>query len=698
VQSRGPRSKSTRWILMFISLQLWFCNANGQTIQDYRTETIKLSDFLQRYHVEPRKIDDRFSVDVYNATLAALDPQKVIFTGQDVAWLNAYRESIDDEINGKNWSFVEKLSDRYHSGLLRAQFWTSEILKGDIDWNPNESYSHHPARWAADETLLKTRLTQMLKAKVLEKIWWYMQRDSVEDATGLKVYEYEARDHVRNVEVRSINHVLNNKPDFKSYVSDVFLRAITTSFDPHSLYLSASDFEKFRDQLNTEDFYFGFTIDESDDGDVTIAALTPGGPAWKSGELQVSDVIVSMQPEQGDVIDLQGMSNDEVDELLDNVNEKKVEFVIRKTDGVLKKVTLKKERVTAEENFVRSFVLNGPKKVGYIHLPDFYTRWETAAGGSRCANDVAKEIIKLKKENIEGLIIDLRLNGGGSVDEALAMAGIFIDQGALAIMKDNKGMLTVLKDVNRGTIYDGPLVLMVNGFSASASEILAAAMQDYNRGLIVGSKTFGKATGQGILPLEPESNAVIALEKRQSFVKVTMEKLYRVTGATWQGRGVIPDIDLPDIFSVINITEEKMPHHLSADSVVKNTYLKPLKAIPTQEIKQRSRNRLVADESFKNLEASYLSLSGKLYDSLTTLRWSSFLKDALNEKRVQAKVQEIFSPVVHEYTVGNHTSDLQRFQIDDYSKRLNEEWKERLAHDIYLHETFRIMLDYIDLR
>ena len=260
----------------------------------------------------------------------------------------------------------------------------------------------------------------------------------------------------------------------------------------------------------------------------------------------------------------------------------------RKKDGTTRIVLLRKEKIENEENIVKGFVLKGEKKIGYILLPAFYTEWENESGSS-CANDVAKEIVKLKKENIDGLILDVRYNGGGSLGEAMEMIGIFVDEGPLMGQKQKAEKVIYLKDPNRGTIYNGPMALMVNGQSASASEILAASLQDYNRALIVGSNTYGKATMQQMMLLDTMTNRPTQIGNAKDIVKITTGKLYRLSGETAQMNGVSPDIVLPDAFDGLDYREKFSSFALPADKVAKNAYYKPLAALPVNELPEKVR-------------------------------------------------------------------------------------------------------------
>lgn len=691
--------------LVLLTVSAIFSNiagAYGQTTRDFKTEATLLRDALLAYHVAPRTIDDRFSEDVYNYMLEELDPEKIFFTQEDIQSFAAYHTLIDNELNGNNWVFLKLITDRYQSSLKRAGINVQQILGAPIQWKSGQTFDPEPKTWEADAQYLKVRQSLWLKQQILEKVAWLADRDSVSAEGALQKYEREAIQRVEKAQARNISRILHHSTGFENYVGAVFLRSMTAVFDPHSVYLSAADLRNFMGELSAEDYYFGFSIDENDDGEVEITALTPGSPAWRCGELHVSDVLISLQWQGHETIDLTGITLEDVNQVLTDIQEQVVEFTVKKADGQEKKVRIKKEKMEAEENFVRSFILLGEHSVGYIHLPDFYTRWSNdETEGARCANDVAREIVKLKKDGIEGLVLDLRFNGGGSLYEAMAMAGIFIDEGPLGIIKGKEQHPITLKDINRGTIYDGPLALMVNGYSASASEFLAAAIQDYNRGIVVGSQTYGKATGQNILPLDPESDPARlrqALARGEGFIKVTTEKIYRVNGKSAQGIGIKPDIELPDILTALNLREEHMPFFITPDSVAKKTYYKPLPPLNTKVLKQKSQARLAQDSTFVRLTRSIKRLSVQLNQHAPVpLTWKDFWSTHQQVQQQAGVSPETWAKATTPYDVKNNTSENQRLSADGYARDFSAQWSANLKNDIYVHEAYRIMSDYIAL-
>ncbi|WP_315818899.1 S41 family peptidase [Paraflavitalea speifideaquila] len=324
-------------------------------------------------------------------------------------------------------------------------------------------------------------------------------------------------------------------------MANLWCSSLAACYDPHTAYFPPATKESFEGHLGKKQLEFGLTLDEDKDGNAQIAALKPGSPAFQSGQLNEGDKLQSVQTDNKPAVDVSTAGAAAINQVLSAAGSGKTVLTVKKADGSTRQVTLSKQKQLTddEEDKVKGFVLKGSKNIGYISLPAFYLDWEDEQGVNGCANDVGREIIKLKKENISGLILDLRYNGGGSLQEALELAGIFIDAGPVAQIKSRDPKVTTLKDINRGTVYDGPLLVLINGFSASASEMLAASLQDYNRALIVGATSYGKATAQEVLPLDTtiDRESYNGKAASDSYIKLTTSCLYRLTGATAQAQG-----------------------------------------------------------------------------------------------------------------------------------------------------------------
>ncbi|HOX81954.1 MAG TPA: carboxy terminal-processing peptidase [Chryseolinea sp.] len=686
--------------LLVILFVLGVYTSVAQT-RDFRKEAVLLKNLILQQHYHPKEINDEFSKQFYDELLKALDPDKIIFSESDLKPLLPFRAMLDDEFNGKQWSFFNILVTTYRKCLKRSELYVEQLSSMPFNWKVKEYLETDTVHWSANEIKLREKWRLWLKFSLLDRLATIYELDSIHHPDFFNQNELTARTRVKASELRSIRKVLNHQSGFENYVASIYFGTFISIFDPHSAYLSTTQMENFLSSLSTEGYYFGVTLDENDRGDVIISALAPGGPAWKSGEFQAGDVLLGLTWTGQEPVDLAGVSLEEVNQLLTDANHNSIEFTIKVTGGIQKSIPLRKEKISLEEVFVRSYILAGKNKIGYISLPDFYTQWGDESEGSRCASDVAKEVIKLKRENIEGLILDVRFNGGGSLQEAMAMAGIFIDEGPLGILRDGKQNETTLKDMNRGTVYDGPLVLMVNGQSASASEFLAAALQDYNRGLIVGSRTYGKATAQNFFPLDPNQKdgpTLESIKKGAGFATITTDKIYRVTGKTAQGLGITPDILLPDFYDLVIKREAMLPYALLPDSVYRQTYYKPRLPLPRMELRKQSTTRVSSNASFKTVEETLVWLKEKLLQQYQPdlLQWDNFLKESDEDNKHYTTFEVMQNESTSQFKVTNGPIDFQRIQADEYAQEFNKRWIERLKTDAYVEEAFLIVCDYID--
>ena len=693
--------KNVLFILIFLLFFIKTARSQGSSQQQAKA----LLQTIREKHYGPRIIDDSFSESLFDQFFENLDPDRVFFTIADLSGLSSFRKTLDDELNGKGWAFLNKIIPLYRLRLLQADSIIGDITSKPFDFSLNEFFSIvTDTTWPANEKVKRNKWYQTLKYETLEGLADIASVQHSQTGTINKKEilsrETQVRLMIKARRLRRVKSILQTAEGFETYVQSVYLDAIATCFDPHTNYFPETEKQNFESSLSKDGYYFGFALGENDKGEPSILHLDPGGPAWKTGELNKGDVLLQMKWEGKEPIDLVGADAGEVSSLLDGSNNDLLELTVKKTNGQVKPVQLRKEKMKGgDEDIVKSFLLNGSKKIGYISLPGFYTDWENE-GGSSCANDVAKEIVKLKKENINGLILDLRFNGGGSLGEALELAGIFIEEGPLCLIKGKDGKIVTWKDPNRGTIYDGPLIVLVNGQSASASELVAAALQDYNRAFIAGSATFGKATGQQIFPLQ-SGTSVITNER--GYAKITMEKIYRVTGKAAQRNGVMPDIVIPDIFDGLTYREKDMPHSLSDDTVKRNAYYKPMIQLPVSMIGVKSTTRIANDKNFQQIiSLQKLITEESEQTEPISLKWDEMekqLKKEIADARLsggqgfqQRKEGEIN---VTAFKPDNHSYDKNRLGNDELFSLINTHWIKRLGNDIYVEEAYRILVDYV---
>lgn len=686
-----------RLVLVVFPLFMIAQNAGAQQNKNFGTEARMLRNTILQNHVQPVSVDNKYSRWVFDQFIDNLDPDRLFFTQEDIRLVGPLREKIDDDLNTMSWIVLPQLTAMVKKSLERYQKSVTELGQQPVDFLKADIFDPDTT-WAANEAVLKKRVAQQFRMSLFERLMEQQRKTAAKnEGEFLRQYEKPARELVQRVMSREATRKLQNRNGFDTFVAQEFFKMMCAAFDPHTTYFSAEEVTDFMARLSTSDFYFGFSLTENDKGEIVINQLMPGGPAWKSGEMHTGDVLQMLRWQGGDAIELWGADVGEVNDILDENNHLSMEFTLGRPDGTSKTVALRKEKVESEESVVKSFVLEAEKKVGYIALPDFYTDWGSGEN-SRCATDVAREIINLKKEKIEGLIIDLRFNGGGSLMEATAMAGIFIDVGPVGVIKDKAGTLVTIKDSNRGIIYDGPLVIMVNGMSASASEVLSAALQDHNRAVIVGGRTYGKATGQNIIPTDSRVAARQSAPDKLAggFTKVTTQRLYRITGKTAQLIGVKPDIVLPDVFQGLGITEASMPRAFPSDSINKKMYYTPLPPLPIKELSEMSRTRVNANPKFAAI-TRYADRIGNTseHEESFAMSWKNFnslyqeLKSEVSAFEASSSTDQIA------FKASKLESSLHRMQIDSYANEINQAYIKNLQKDIFLNEAFHIICDLV---
>jgi carboxyl-terminal processing protease len=575
----------------------------AQTIDQKATDAFLISRMAEKYHVAPRPLDKEMSAAIFSQLLEGLDDQRVIFTADDIRQLTAYRLTLDEEILNRRTAFLTLASGLYKQRLTRTDSLIDGITAKPFDFSLHETLTaEEDTSWAAGRQALRTKIAKLLKYTVGNSIAYELVNNTRLRPTSRDSLEIAFRKKAAIKMHRAIRRILQSPEGIDGIVGNIYCQSLASCYDPHTDYFPPDVKAAFESTLGNKPLSFGLTLTEDDNGNVTIGKLLAGGPAFQSGNLHEGDKILAIRWDNKEPINVADASLEEIDQIMGDEGGTRMTLTVRKPDGTTRDVSLEKRLVTVDEgeDKVKGFVLNGARTVGYISLPAFYEDWEDPRGINGCANDVAKEILRLKRSNISGLILDLRFNGGGSIQEAVELAGIFIDAGPVAQIKTREAKVITLKDVNRGTVYDGPLILLVNGSSASASEMVAGTLQDYNRALIVGSPTYGKATAQVILPMDTTVDLATYNGHAQasSYLKVTTSRLYRITGNTAQRNGVQPDVLLPDPPDALTERESDEKFALPAIPIEANKYYKPLPPLPVAAARTVARKAMDSSAFF----------------------------------------------------------------------------------------------------
>jgi len=547
------------------------------------------------YHVQPRPVDRDFSSGLFTQMIRALDADKIYFSGEDILQLSYFQYKLDQELLNQKEDFLKQVIILYTKRINQTDSMLESLSNTRFNLNLAESYTvSEDSNFAPNDAQRKAKIYKLVKRNLLESIVDIYDQDSLTTKIPVDSLEPRVRRRICHAFKRDIQRNRQTKGGLPGFVCNAWCESVASCYDPHTEFFSPGKKEEFQGELGDKQLQFGFSLGEGKDA-TEITRLRPGSPAYKSGLIHEGDQILALQWSGYDEIDVSDGTADEVNAFISGDHGNTLTLTLKKSDGTTRKVTLQREKSLMDDDNgrVRSFILKGDHRIGFISLPAFYTDWNGEEGGSNgCADDVAKEIIKLKKENIEGLILDLRYNGGGSMLEAIALAGIFIDFGPVGMTRDKEAKIFTMKDVNRGSVYDGPLILLINGFTASASEMLAATLQDYHRALIMGSPSFGKATAQIVLPLDTlfDEQHLERMKTADNFIKITIEWLFRVNGTSAQKTGVIPDIFLADYSETQSEREKSLPFSLPNISIEPNKYYHPYPPITMDSLKSFSRS------------------------------------------------------------------------------------------------------------
>jgi carboxyl-terminal processing protease len=701
-----------RIVLTLLLLSSCSISLKAQSSDSKAMDAYLITRMVEKFHVQPRPLDKAMSAAIYTRMLQSLDGERIFFTQGDIAQLLPYRAKLDDEIRNRQTGFLQLLIGIYQQRLMQVDTMIDHIAAKPFIFPTTESITiSEDSSYPADLQGLHTKLYHLMKLSVAERLASaIVAKDTISgrqiDMKAKKQLIDSLEPKLRKKAVvstkRFIKRLLQSPTGIGNMIGIIYCQALAICYDPHTAYFSPDEKASFETELGNKPLSYGLTLGEDEDGHAMIEHLLPGGPAFQSGGLSEGDKVVALRWDGKEPIDVSDAGATEVYRMLSADGGNKLALDVKKADGTIKQVNLTKQKMSAEasdeeEDKVSGFLLKGEKMIGYISLPAFYEDWEDSKGVNGCANDVAKEIIKLKKEGIGGLILDLRYNGGGSVQEAVALAGLFIDAGPVGQVKAKDEKIYTLKDVVRGTVWDGPLLVLVNGNSASASEVVAGTLQDYNRALIVGSPTYGKATAQVVLPMDTTVDLATLNRKEEaaSYIKVTISKLYRINGTTAQFSGVIPDVALPDPPDADIHREADEAFALPPTPIEPNKYYHALAPLPVAAEKS------IATQSMS--ESAFFRTAVGI-PKASKEEWRSYLlnvEELVKEKKAAvalASVGSVSDTALEKntiYTVANPAYEHQRLQADKELAEMNEERKKDVLYDPYLMVAFKLAVGMI---
>ncbi|MCO5240500.1 MAG: carboxy terminal-processing peptidase [Chitinophagaceae bacterium] len=659
---------------------------------------------LEQGHYSPKKIDDAFSKEVFLKYFEAIDPEKQLFLQSDLDHLRPYEDKIDDEIHGASLKSFQAINDVYVKRLNEYLASYRGLLEKPFNFDTDETFIDDKSKTSFPATEKERMETWRKRLKYQVLIRYADLIAGNEKSKGQKDFkprthtemEKEAREKV----VQSTDRIagrLKNKFTEEDRFSE-FVNTITTCMDPHTTFMPPIEKRSFDEHMSGRFYGIGASL-RQEDGNIKIVALVTGSPAWKSGQVQIGDVIAKVGQGNEEPQDMAGYDTEDAVKIIRGKKGTEVRLTLKRADGTTKTVSLIRDEIVLDETFARSAVVNeGARKIGYIFLPEFYADWERP-NGAKSAEDVAKEIQKLKDQQVDGIIMDLRNNGGGSLFDVIQMVGLFIDEGPVVQVKDRQGSPSVLRDKDKGVLYDGPLAVMVNEFSASASEIFAAAIQDYKRGVIIGSSsTYGKGTVQRNIGLDGGRNGLLVSNDDDpaanlGTIKLTLQKFYRINGGSTQLKGVTPDIVLPDQFEYLRYREKDNPDALQWDEIARAKYATWSNGADITAIKAAEEKRIQSDSVFEQIKAN-TELLARLNDKEYTLNLKKYQEE---QKQIREIVRQIdkLTKTERPNPIELLPADVARFSGDTAKQERQDLWLKALKSDIYLNETVSIVNNII---
>ncbi|HSD08084.1 S41 family peptidase [Flavobacterium sp.] len=675
--------KKITLVLLFSTFSIFAQNSNANC-----EILLKINKLLQNEHYSPKPVNDSLSAYVFDEFLNDLDPARNIFLESQADSLsNKYRLKLDDYILNKDCSFLDVIKKEYKKSLLRNKVVLEKLNNETIDFNTKDSIRFKQGKFYF-----------YLKSNEVEKAWNKKIRYEVfndiatksKNLDSLKLnfntMSHKSQKSIIDNELCKINASLSDEKLFE----DNFFNIFCNYFDPHTNFFSNDTKSSFVSTLSKEKLSLGIEVSLNEKNEILINEIDPNGPAFKTGKIKKGDQILAVS-NQKETLDVSCSSLESIAIMMTSELNTNITLTLKRNSGKSFKVNIQKQVLKDEENTVYSFIVDRGIKVGYIKIPSFYANFE-GESNKGCAQDVAKETVKLIKDDIKGLVLDLTDNGGGSMEEAVKLAGLFIDYGPISIVVDNKKQLSVINDPYKGVIYRGPIIIIINGNSASASEFFADIMQDYNRAVLIGSTTLGKATMQTIQPLEEND--------LQHFVKLTVSKFYRITGKSHQAVGVIPDVPIPMIYQDVFQKESGFKTALKNDTLDVRIRFKPYVSEELiNMLAQKSKDRVAKDPYFNSIIALNSNIDTVIkktkFDIPMTL-------DAVynNQNSINHLYEEINNFGTNDLNLNVSNSEYNKSLLLIYPSLLeyNKMQLDNLRSNHYLNEAISIIADFKILR
>ena len=655
-----------------------------------------VSYVLNKGHYSPSQINDQFSEEVYKNFLEGVDSRHLFFIQSDIDFFDSFKFKIDDQIKASKIEFFDLSHQRYLQRLDQVKSFYPSLLNISFDFSVEEKINLDFENTSYSKSLseLKKQWRKFLKFNALgifSNLKDDENRKKEKDPKYVLKSDKEIEIETRNILKEDMKYFFEARYDLNrnDYFS-IYVNSIALQFDPHTSYFAPSAKDRFDQNISGKFEGIGARLTKRNQ-EVEIVDIISGGPVWRENSLRPGDKILKVSQMNKTPVDVVGMRLDDVIKLIKGPKGTQVILTVKKVDGSILDVTLTRDIIELEEAFAKSTIIEKDNiRYGLINLPRFYVDFQDY-GNRNAATDVKYEIQKLKKQDVQGIIIDLRNNGGGSLQTVVDMAGYFIENGPIVQVKSTGGKKQILFDTDNQIEWNGALVLMVNEFSASASEILAAAFQDYRRGIVLGSKqTYGKGTVQNMIDL----NKIISGNTYGDLgaMKLTTDKFYRINGGSTQLEGVKSDVIFPNRYSYIKVGERDQENPLKWDKISPANYQTFINEERFLSIIEKSNKRLESNPYVKLIDEQAKVIKRRQENSEFTLNY----EDLIEEKAIENSETEKFKKLTeftNTLTFYPTKMDLDKILNDSILVKKRKRWEETLSKDIYIDEAVNILSD-----
>jgi len=693
-------------VVLLIFASFLFISYQSSTDELRRELLVKVISFaINSGHYHPGDINDDFSVKAYNLYIERLDYAKRFLLKEDVEKLSKYKKELDDEMKNNDFEFFDISVSILNKRINESESYYKEALEKPFDFETDEYYEFDPDKkdYAANKTELKERWCKSLKYETLTRLNDLIeeQEKAVEKSDTVQVKSFA------ELEEEAREKVLKRYDDWFHRISkldetdrlNLYVNSLVNVFDPHTQYFPPKDKENFDIRFSGQLEGIGAQLTQKN-AYIEVIKIIPGSPSWKQGELEVGDYILKVAQGDEEPVDVVDMRLDKAVLLIRGKKGTEARLTIKKLDGTIKEISIIRDVVVLEETYAKSAVIRDDESnrtFGYIKLPSFYIDFNKI-NGRNCFDDVKKEIEKLKQENVDGIIFDLRDNGGGSLEDVVKIAGLFIEEGPIVQSRGRKGMKKTYKDLDPEIQYGGPLIVMVNAISASASEIFAAAMQDYNRAIVIGgNSTYGKGTVQNFTELDRMVPKKPVDMKPLGALKMTVQKFYRVNGGATQLNGVTPDIILPDYYNYMDFGERDLDNAMPWSEIFPLTYNKWTPSYDMDYIEEISKKRIKGDSILVLVDENGKRLKNLRDNTEYSLNYENY-KSRIEKREKSGEKYERIGKDTLGLTIEILKTDLPGVEADTSKKARTEAWITGLKKDVYLVEAVNILNDIDNYR